>query len=95
MTGWEHGEKRGKRMRTTRTKAECMKYITVPVTIEVSFPEDMVICDICDFCRTENSGSRYRCMLNSKILPYHNKCIGIDCPLPLKTNEIKIDDEDI
>jgi len=65
-----------------RTKGQCLKYVTIPVTINVSFPEDMVICDICDFCRTENSGSRYRCMLNAKILPYHNKGIGIDCPLP-------------
>ena len=78
-----------------RAKHECTRYITVPVTVEVSFPEDMVICDVCDFCRTENSGSRYRCMLNAKILPYHNKCIGQFCPLPIKNNSTEIDEEDV
>ena len=75
-------------------KGGCTRYIRVPVTIEVCFPEDMVICDICDFCRTENSGSRYRCMLNSRILPYHNKTIGEDCPLGIQ-NQMKIEEEDI
>lgn len=78
-------------------RGQCLKYITVPVTVNISFPEDMVICDICDFCRTENSGSRYRCMLNAKILPYHNKGIGRDCPLPgLREflNPVEIEDEE-
>ena len=75
-------------------KHECLSYLRVPVTVEVSFPEDMVICDICDFCRTENSGTRFRCMLNSKILPYHNKTVGEFCPLGIN-KEIEIDEEDI
>ena len=49
----------------------------------VAFPADMVICDVCEFCRTENNGTRFRCLLNSRILPYHNRCIGRDCPLPI------------
>lgn len=76
-----------------KTTGECLRYIRVPVTVEVCFPEDMVICDICDFCRTENSGTRFRCQLNSRILPYHNKTIGEDCPLGinLKPKEIEED----
>ena len=79
-----------------RFDAGCVDYIECDVNIHVAFPADMVICDICDFCRTENSGSRYRCLLNSRILPYHNKAIGIDCPLPIKDKLIKLDmsDED-
>lgn len=67
-----------------RTKHECLEYITCDVTIQVGFPKDMVICDLCEFCRPENYGSRYRCLLNSKILPYHATGIGIDCPLPIR-----------
>lgn len=71
-------------MPRVRDKPGCTEYLTAEVTVLVSFPADMVICDICDFCRTENSGSRFRCLLNSKILPYHNKTIGEYCPLELK-----------
>lgn len=62
--------------------AGCMEYVQAEVTVTVSFPKDMAICDICDFCRSENNGTRFRCMLNSRILPYHGRGIGIDCPLP-------------
>ena len=44
-----------------RTKHECLEYITCDVTIQVGFPKDMVVCDLCEFCRPENYGSRYRC----------------------------------
>ena len=71
-------------MKRTRNKGECLEYVTCDVTIQVGFPKDMVICDICPFCKPENYGSRYRCELNSKILPYHSSTIGIDCPLPIK-----------
>ena len=77
----------------SRDRHQCLNYVTCDVTVTVSFPEDMVICDICDFCRTENSGTRFRCMLNSKILPYHNKGIGIDCPLPIKQKIEMMEDE--
>lgn len=62
----------------------CTDYITCDVTIQVSFPKDMVVCDLCEFCKPENYGSRYRCQLNSKVLPYHSSGIGIDCPLPIR-----------
>lgn len=72
---------------------ECTSYIRIPVTVEVCFPEDMVICDICDFCRTENSGTRFRCLLNSRILPYHNKTIGEDCPLGINQKPTEIEED--
>lgn len=79
-------------MPRNRDKPYFLEYIRVPVTVEVCFPKDMVICDICEFCRTENSGSRFRCMLNSRILPYHNKTIGEDCPLGIN-QKIEIEEE--
>ena len=71
-------------MKRTRNKGECLEYVTCDVTIQVGFPKDMIICDLCTFCRPENYGSRYRCELNGKILPYHSTGIGIECPLPIK-----------
>lgn len=74
----------------------CTQYVTVPVTVEVSFPADMVICDICDFCRAENNGTRFRCLLTSKILPYHNKTIGLHCPLGIQQmNQAEIEEEEV
>ena len=58
-----------------------LNYIQRQVTMTINFPEDMVICDVCDFCRSENNGTRFRCMLTSEILPYHNKVTGLRCPL--------------
>ena len=69
-------------------KNGCTKYITTELTIEVGFPEDQVVCDLCDFCRSENAGTRFRCILTAEILAFHNKGIGRRCPLDLpKTNE--------
>ena len=69
-------------------KNGCTKYITTELTIEVGFPEDQVICDLCDFCRSENAGTRFRCILTAEILAFHNKGIGRRCPLNLpKINE--------
>jgi hypothetical protein len=67
-----------------RAKKVCTEYISCDVTVQVHFPRDMLICDICDFCRAENNGTRFRCLLNSRILPYHNSVIGFDCPLPIR-----------
>lgn len=70
----------------------CTEYVRCTVELEICFPADMVICDLCEFCKPENYGSRYRCQLNSKILPYHSSGIGIDCPLPIK-NEMQYEEE--
>ena len=70
----------------------CVKYTTVEYTMQISFPEDMVICDLCPFCHTENSGTRFRCTETSEILPFHNKDTGLRCPLNIQRT-IKGDDE--
>ena len=67
-----------------KSRTQCMEYVRCTVEVEIAFPKDQVICDLCEFCRTENYGSRCRCLLNSKILPYHSTGIGIDCPLPIR-----------
>ena len=51
------------------------------------FPEGMVTCDLCPFCHTENSGTRFRCTESGEILPFHNKGTGARCPLDLPNNE--------
>ncbi len=61
----------------------CLEYVTTQITLDVGFPKDQVICDLCDFCRSENAGTRFRCILTSEILATHNKTIGRRCPLDL------------
>jgi len=61
----------------------CTEYITVNYPMEIGFPVDMVVCDLCPFCHTENSGTRFRCLETGEILPYHNKDFGLRCPLGL------------
>ena len=73
----------------------CVSYITMDLQMQVSFPEDMVICDLCPFCHTENSGTRFRCTLTSEILPFHNKDYGLHCPLPMPDkNKPMMEDRD-
>ena len=60
-----------------------MEYTTVVYPLRVSFPKGMEICDICPFCHTENSGTRFRCTETGEILPFHNKDYGLRCPLNL------------
>lgn len=68
-------------------KSGCIEYVTAKLALEVSFPKDQVICDLCNFCRSENAGTRFRCSLTAEILAFHNKAIGQRCPLELpKTN---------
>lgn len=73
-----------------RIKNGCTEYITTQLTIDVSFPKDQVICDLCNFCRSENAGTRFRCSLTAEILAFHNVTIGRSCPL-----DLKIEREDI
>lgn len=68
-------------------KGFCTKYITVTYPMEVSFPADQVVCDMCDFCRSENAGTRFRCSRTGEILPVHNKTIGMRCPLGLSISQ--------
>ena len=64
----------------------CMEYVRVTYPLEISFPTKMVICDLCPFCHTENSGTRFRCVETGEILPYHNKITGLRCPLGIDQN---------
>jgi len=40
-------------------------YAIGTVQYECCFPDGKLNCQRCDFCRTENSGQRCRCMLTS------------------------------
>lgn len=75
----------------SKTGGVCLEYVTTQITLEIGFPKDQIVCDLCDFCRSENAGTRFRCTLTSEILAAHNKTIGRRCPLdlpnPYRTNE--------
>jgi len=58
-------------------------YVTVEFPMVINFPSDRIVCDLCPFCHTENSGTRFRCLQTGEILPFHNVDYGIRCPLPL------------
>ena len=70
--------------RPSKYERGCVKYVCAEYTKQIAFPEDMVICDLCPFCHTENSGTRFRCLETGEILPFHNKDIGLRCPLPIE-----------
>ena len=67
----------------------CVQYVTVEFPMRISFPETMIVCDLCPFCHTENSGTRFRCTETGEILPYHNKDTGLRCPLPIPRENIE------
>jgi hypothetical protein len=58
----------------------CLDYVIVRYEMAVAFPTNMVYCDLCPFCHTENSGTRFRCTQTGEILPYHNDTWGRMCP---------------
>ena len=64
-----------------RYERGCTKYVQRQITLTISFPADKVCCDLCEFCHTENSGTRFRCLRTGEILPYHNVDYGLKCPL--------------
>ena len=68
-------------------KGSCLEYVKVVFPLEISFPADRVFCDFCEFCHSENSGTRFRCYLTGEILPYHNAITGHRCPLDLPVNK--------
>lgn len=75
-------------------KGFCTEYVTVSYQMEVAFPVDQVICDLCDFCRSENAGTRFRCSRTGEILPVHNKTIGRRCPLGIRTKYAEGEEEE-
>ena len=73
---------------------ECMEYVRTSYQMEIAFPKGMVICDLCPFCHTENSGTRFRCLETAEILPFHNRTTGLRCPLDLpKTTETENEED--
>ena len=80
-------------MPRAKVRHECLEYVKVTYPLEISFPTDMVVCDICPFCHTENSGTRFRCTETGEILPYHNAITGLRCPLDLPEKCIGMEDE--
>ncbi len=74
-------------------KHECLEYVKVQYVKEISFPQGMVFCDLCTFCHSENSGTRFRCSETGEILPFHNCTTGLRCPLDLPNNHTEIEEE--
>ena len=65
-----------------RTKEHGVTEYTIGVIqYKASFPNHEKACTWCDFCRSENSGQRMRCLLTSEILYAPTKCIGMHCPM--------------
>ena len=71
-----------------------MRYVTVEYPLTINFPEGKVICDLCPLCKAENAGTRFRCLLTSEILPFHNVDYGLNCPLPIPTRKIESEEEE-
>ena len=71
-----------------------ISYLNIVYPLEINFPTDKVVCDLCPLCHTENSGTRFRCTETGEILPYHNKCIGWKCPLPINVDYMTKESEE-
>lgn len=61
----------------------CLEYVTCDFTVHIAFPAKKVCCQFCEFCHSENGGSRFRCNVTGEILPYYNQGLGMNCPLPI------------
>ena len=70
------------------------QYIHKEITLDICFPAERVVCDLCPFCHTENSGTRFRCLQTGEILPFHNVDFGLRCPLGLENKPQKGSEDD-
>ena len=77
-----------------RYERGCINYVTIEYPMRIAFPENMVICDICPFCHTENSGTRFRCTETGEILPFHNHDTGRRCPLGIQPPQTEAPEDD-
>ena len=77
----------------TKYDRSVQRYTTIEYPLTISFPEGKEICDLCPFCHTENSGTRFRCVQTGEILPFHNVDYGLRCPLPIPTKQIEGEEE--
>jgi hypothetical protein len=57
------------------------------VTLDVSFPENRVVCQWCRFCRNEDSLKRWKCLLTDEYIVYPFYSVGNECPIIL--NEVQ------
>lgn len=65
----------------------CTEYVTASLVYEAHFPVGHVSCALCDFARSENAGTRFRCSLTGELLPYYNKDTGLRCPLVFNNDQ--------
>ena len=67
---------------------EGVSYFTYK-TLEISFPEDVVVCYYCPFCRAEGDLKRYWCRLTNQMIynPYYAELPDY-CPITI-TGEIR------
>ena len=59
-------------------------YTDAVATVTVHFPEDMVVCQWCPFCRGEDSLRRWKCLLTGELLVYPFDALGCRCPLEVE-----------
>lgn len=50
-------------------------------TVRVPFPEDMTVCQWCQYVRTEDSLKRCKCLLTGEYLPFPLTSRGYNCPV--------------
>lgn len=55
-------------------------------TVEVTFPEESVMCRYCRFLRADANGARHKCVLTDEIL-LKLDAIGLACPVQFKEDE--------
>lgn len=65
-------------------------YTTGKVVLEVGFPEDVVCCQYCKFCRIESELKRFWCRLTNEMIydpfsPYRGK----KCPIVFDEEEVE------
>ena len=78
--------------RSPKYERGCVNYVRTVFPMEIGFPADHVCCKYCEFCRSENAGTRFRCSLTGEILFWYDQVTGERCPLDLP-NEYKCVEE--
>lgn len=66
-------------------------YTRVTAVIKWGFPEDMIRCQWCRYCRDEHGLKRWKCLLTDELLVNPLTCIGNLCPIEIvEDKELKI-----
>ena len=69
--------------RSAKYDRGCVEYVRTVYRLEISFPAGNVCCKYCEFCHSENGGSRFRCWRTGEILFWYDCMVGERCPLDL------------